>query len=109
MIKAVGIDVVETERILAAMQSNPRFPARILTSTEMRRSITPAYLAGRWAGKEAIAKAVGTHLTWHDVEIVEGEGGAPVVHFINHKPTGRVHVSISHDKTIASAVAIWEE
>jgi holo-[acyl-carrier protein] synthase len=109
MIKAVGIDVVETERILQAMQNNPRFPARILTQTEMRRAITPAYLAGRWAGKEAIAKAVGTHLTWHDVEIVEGEGGRPVVRFIHQQPAGKVHVSISHDKTIASAVAIWEE
>ncbi len=109
MIKAVGIDVVETARIVAAMESNPRFAARILTPLELQRVTTPAYLAGRWAAKEAIAKAVGTHLTWHDVEIVEGERGAPVVHFINHKPTGKVHVSLSHDKTIASAVAIWEE
>jgi len=109
MIKAVGIDVVETARIVAAMEGNPRFAARILTPLELQRVTTSAYLAGRWAAKEAIAKAVGTHLTWHDVEIVEGESGAPVVHFINHKPAGKVHVSISHDKTIASAVAVWEE
>ena len=108
MIKAVGIDVVETERILAAMEGNERFPSRILTSREMERKITPAYLAGRWAAKEAVAKAVGTHLTWQDVEITEGEGGRPTVRFLDHEPEGIVHVSISHDRTIASAVAVWE-
>lgn len=109
MIKAVGIDVVETERILEAMQSNVRFSARILTSRELERTVTPSYLAGRWAAKEAIAKAVGMHLTWHDVEITEGDSGRPEVRFLQHKPDGLVHVSISHDRTIASAVAIWEE
>lgn len=109
MIKAVGIDVVETSRILEAMDTNARFAARILTPLELERAITPAYLAGRWAAKEAIAKAVGTHLTWQDVEVIEGDGGRPCVRFLSHKPEGTVHVSISHDRTIASAVAIWEE
>lgn len=75
----------------------------------MSRVVTPSYLAGRWAAKEAIAKAVGLHLTWQDLEIVEGEGGRPTVVFLKHKPEGSVHVSISHDRTIASAVAVWEE
>jgi holo-[acyl-carrier protein] synthase len=109
MIKAVGIDVVETDRIYAAMSKTPRFASRILTPKELERQVTPQYIAGRWAAKEAIAKAVGTHLTWQDVQIVEGEGGRPQVVFLNHKPTGLVHVSISHDRTIASAVAVWEE
>lgn len=109
MIKAVGIDVVETDRIIRAMRSQPRFVAKILTKKEQERRLTPAYVAGRWAAKEAIAKAVGTHLSWHDVEIVEGEGGRPEVHFNKHEPEGRVHISISHDTTIASAVAVWEE
>lgn len=108
MINAVGIDVVETSRIVEAMNGNRRFPARILTQLERKRAITPAYLAGRWAAKEAIAKAVGTHLTWQDVEIYEGEGGKPMVRFLKHEPKGVVHVSISHDRTLASAVAIWE-
>jgi holo-[acyl-carrier protein] synthase len=109
MIKAVGIDVVETARILDAMEGNDRFASRILTPREMERPVTPAYLAGRWAAKEAVAKAVGTHLTWQDVEILEGDGGRPMVSFLDRRPTGTVHVSISHDKTIASAVAVWEE
>ncbi len=109
MIKAVGIDVVETDRIYEAMSKTPRFASRILTAKELERPVTPSYLAGRWAAKEAVAKAVGTHLTWQDVQIVEGEGGRPQVVFLNHKPSGFVHVSISHDRTIASAVAVWEE
>jgi holo-[acyl-carrier protein] synthase len=109
MIKAVGIDVVETDRINEAMSKAPRFASRILTPREQERPITPAYLAGRWAAKEAVAKAVGTHLTWQDVQIIEGDGGRPQVDFIDHKPIGIVHVSISHDRTIASAVAVWEE
>lgn len=109
MIKAVGIDVVETDRIYAAMSRTSRFASRILTPKELERPVTPSYLAGRWAAKEAVAKAVGTHLTWQDVQIVEGEGGRPLVEFLNHEPEGFVHVSISHDRTIASAVAVWEE
>lgn len=109
MIKAVGIDVVETDRINEAMSKTPRFASRILTAKELERPVTPSYLAGRWAAKEAVAKAVGTHLTWQDVQIVEGEGGRPQVVFLNHRPEGFVHVSISHDRTIASAVAVWEE
>ena len=109
MIKAVGIDVVETDRIFKAMSKMPRFASRILTAKEQERPITPSYLAGRWAAKEAVAKAVGTHLTWQDVQIVEGVNGRPEVVFVNNKPLGTVHVSISHDRTIASAVAVWED
>ncbi|MEO7453553.1 MAG: holo-ACP synthase [Fimbriimonadales bacterium] len=109
MIRAVGIDVVETSRIIEAMESNERFASRILTPRELERKVTPSYLAGRWAAKEAVAKAVGTHLTWQDLEILEGEGGRPTVSFLEHRPEGKVHVSISHDNTLASAVAIWEE
>ncbi len=58
MIVGLGIDIVEVARIAEAMK-NPRFIERILTPIEREFCTTPQKVAGRWAAKEAIAKAVG--------------------------------------------------
>jgi holo-[acyl-carrier protein] synthase len=106
MVKGVGIDVVETERIAHAMEKEG-FLVRILTENERKQSPALGSVAGRWAAKEAIAKALGGHLGWHDVEIGNDEHGRPIVKF-RREIDGRVHLSISHEKGIAAAVAIWE-
>ncbi len=120
MIRGIGVDVVEIARIEQAMRS-PRFVARILTPKERKNPLTPLYVAGRWAAKEAIAKAMGRSLRWHDLEILNDEQGKPRVHFLNstenrqEKKRGRwcpkignIHLAISHERGIAVAVAIWE-
>ena len=110
MIVGLGTDLVEVARIQRAME-NPRFVEKILTAREREICTTPARVAGRWAAKEAIAKAVGIHLTWQQVEILPDEVGAPrvTIHSSYFDPCRlRIHVSISHERTHAMAVAILE-
>ncbi len=110
MIVAVGLDLVEVSRIATAME-NPAFVERILTPAEREVIRAPLRVAGRWAAKEAVAKAVGLHLSWQDVEILPGESGEPVVtiHHPDFDPQkNRVHISITHEKGHAAAVAVLE-
>lgn len=110
MVEAVGLDLVEVARIAKAMK-NPAFLRRILTEPEREILTTPLRVAGRWAAKEAVAKAVGLHLSWQDVEILPGAQGQPVV-TIRHPDWNselyRVHLSITHEKSHAAAVAVLE-
>ena len=110
MVIAVGIDIVEVARIVKAME-NPRFVDRVLTKMEQEFCLKPYQVAGRWAAKEAVAKAVGLHLSWHEVEILPNETGAPrasirSVHFDPGRL--RIHVSISHERTHAVGMAVLE-
>ncbi|KAA0228518.1 holo-[acyl-carrier-protein] synthase [Fimbriimonadia bacterium ATM] len=126
MIRGLGIDVVEVSRIADAMRK-PRFLERILTQRERSGSLTPAFVAGRWAAKEAVAKAVHTNLRWHDVEIDNDESGRPIAVLLRdpnwdasiaptpslvsaaHRVSSQIHLSISHERGLAAAVAVWEE
>lgn len=110
MVVGLGIDLVEVARIEEAMR-NPRFIFRILTDDERTICRTPHCVAGRWAAKEAIAKAVGLPLTWQQVEVMPDATGAPRV-TIEHSSFDpvrlRIHVSITHERTHAAAVAVLE-
>lgn len=111
MIIGVGIDLVDVERISRAME-NPRFVQRVLTAAEQRYCRTPEGVAGRWAAKEAIAKAVGIDVTWQQVEIINGKSGAPeakiLVDGFDHSKT-KVHLSITHERGHAAAVVVFEK
>lgn len=111
MIVRVGLDLVEVERIAAAME-NPAFVERILTPSEREHIRTPLRVAGRWAAKEAIAKAVGLHLSWQDVEILNSDNGEPTIQILNNDfdfEKYRIHLSITHEKGHAAAVAVLEK
>ncbi len=110
MVVGLGIDLVEISRIEEAMQ-NPRFILRVLTGAERAMCRTPACVAGRWAAKEAIAKAFGLPLAWQEVEILPSPTGAPQVIMHGHQfDPGRlrIHVSITHERNHAAAVAVLE-
>lgn len=111
MIVGLGVDIVEVARIRRAM-SRPNFVARILTERERERELTVAYVAGRWAAKEAVAKAWGSPLGWHDVEILNGPDGSPFARVLNRAHQSgsevRLTVSLSHEKGHAVAVAAVE-
>jgi holo-[acyl-carrier protein] synthase len=110
MILAVGLDLVEVARIAEAMEK-PGFLERILTPAEREVIHTPLRIAGRWAAKEAVAKAVGLHLSWQDVEILNDLQGKPTIE-IRHPDWNpaqrRIHLSITHEKGTAAAVAVLE-
>ena len=110
MILAVGVDVVAVARIKQAMK-NPRFVERILTARERETDLTVDRVAGRWAVKEALSKALPQLGNWHDVEVTNGHRGEPVVELspsVHMEPGAKIHVSISHERGYAAAVAIVE-
>ena len=109
MIVGVGIDLVELDRIANSMK-NPRFLRRILTEQEVRYCNTVSRVAGRWAAKEAIAKAVARKLSWQDVEVLPNANGEPQVKVREGllPKNATLRVSITHERTHAASVAILE-
>lgn len=106
MVVSVGIDTVEIERIECAM-AQPKFLERILTPEERSRCRSAETVAGRWAAKEAIWKCLPSIRSWQDVEILDDPSGKPVPR-LALPPGWRVHISITHDRRFATAVAIME-
>ena len=121
MIRGIGCDCIEVERFRTAIRrSGIAFLSRLFTVDEMaycNRNKDPAFcFAGRFAAKEALAKAlgvgIGSALSWHDMEIVNNEQGKPSVvwHTDVQERFGvaKTHLSISHSHTIAMAYALLE-
>jgi holo-[acyl-carrier protein] synthase len=111
----VGIDVVDIARFDQTLQRTPAMRERLFTETERERPL--ASLAARFAAKEALAKALGapTGMGWLDAELVNEPSGNPrfditgsVLARANDLGVAHVHVSLSHDAGIASAVVILE-
>jgi len=113
-----GVDVVEIGRF-ARLNANirPRFLKRVFTPQELEKcGLSNASLAGRFAVKEAVAKALQTGIgpiSWQEIETVEGPAGEPLL--ILHGEAARLakslglhtwSISISHTSTLALAVAI---
>lgn len=109
MIKGLGTDIIEIDRIKKANR-NDRLANRILSEIEFnnynnikssRRQLE--FLAGRFAGKEAYAKAIGTgigKLNFKHIEILNEDNGKP---YINGDSA---LISISHSKMYATATVI---
>ena len=115
MIVGVGIDVVDVERFEASLCRTPALRDRLFTAAEAGRPM--ASLAARFAAKEAIAKALGAPvgMAWHDAEIVSEDSGRPrfeirgtVAARAEALGVAHVHLSLSHDAGIASAVVVLE-
>jgi holo-[acyl-carrier protein] synthase len=111
----VGIDVVDIDRFVESLLRTPGLTERLFTSHEAERR--PASLAARFAAKEALAKALGAPqgLQWHDATVRRGDDGRPHL-VVNGTVEARaealgvhaMHVSLSHDAGIASAVVVAE-
>ena len=111
----VGIDVVDIDRFMASLDRTPGLRDRLFTPAEAARP--PASLAARFAAKEALAKALGAPvgMAWHDAEVVSESLGRPVMEMrgsvlarADELDVRSVHVSLSHDAGIASAVVVLE-
>ena len=115
MIVGVGIDVCDVERFGQTIARRPGLVRRIFTAAEAERPV--ASLAARFAAKEALAKALGAPqgMSWQDAEVVTDERGRPrfevrgtVAAQLAAAGITSVHVSLSHDAGIASAVVVCE-
>ncbi len=113
---AVGIDLLEIERLEQALERRPRLADRLFTDAEREYAASRArpgqHLAARFCAKEAVAKALGLEAwSFRDVEVTSA-GGPPEVTL--HGPIARrakalgvtVRISLTHTRTDAGAVAI---
>ena len=124
MIFGVGTDVVELSRVQATYERfGEHFVRRILMDEELdlfRASKWPVrFLAMRFAGKEAIVKAMGTgfrHGIWvRDVGITNNDGGRPLIiwsergrRLCDELGIGNGHVSLTDDAGLVVAFAVVE-
>jgi holo-[acyl-carrier protein] synthase len=112
MIDGIGIDVVDIARFAESLERTPSLREKLFTPAEATKPISS--LAARFAAKEALAKALnaGHGLPWHDAEIINHESGKPDFLFrgeIAELVDGaKVHLTLSHDAGIASAMVVVE-
>ncbi len=118
MIIGLGMDAIELDRIKNAQEKRETFAERVLTKSELevfnnyQGHRQMEYLAGRFAAKEAFAKAFGTgigkEVSFHSIEIVSDAKGKP---FIKTSPfkQGKAHLTITHTRTDAYAVVMLED
>jgi len=118
MILGIGTDIIEIARVARAIE-NQRFLARCFTQAEIEcckagGATAAESFAGYFAAKEAVAKALGTGFRGfspHDIEICHDNAGKPFVRLanrVNAPPGTIIHISISHGKEHATAMAVIE-
>jgi holo-[acyl-carrier protein] synthase len=118
-----GIDLIEVNRLKGLNPAiRQRFLKRVFTENELQENTDQtsgeawASLAGRFAAKEAVAKALGCGIgpvRWQEIEIRRGADGEPVLHLHGEaqRKAGEQgllswSISISHTKDVAAAVAV---
>lgn len=119
MITGIGNDIIEIERVRDAIERTTSFKEKVFTKREIEYAEKGnrcwEIYSGRFAAKEAVAKAMGTGIKFSltDIEIVNNESGKPEV--ILHKSLKEKYknhtfmVTISHNKSNAIATAICIE
>jgi holo-[acyl-carrier protein] synthase len=111
-VPGVGLDLLEIERLEAALARRPTLAERLFTERERAYAAGKArpgqHLAARFCAKEAVAKALQLDAwSWQDIEVVS-EGGAPRVelHGALAGRTERIDLSLTHARDTAGAVAV---
>ena len=120
LIKGIGNDIIEIDRIRKTIEKHGiHFYQKVFAQSEIdyclsHKDPAPSF-AGRFAAKEAIAKALGLgfgeSISFLDVEIINDELGRPITKFTDsfNQTFNSPHIliSISHCKEYATAVALW--
>jgi len=115
----VGVDLIEIERIRRALERHPSFRERCFTEAERAycdsRPNPPQHYAARFAGKEAVGKALGFGVArafaWKEIEIVGRP--KPAVHLSGRlaavaqsRGVTSIDLSMTHSRELAQAVAV---
>lgn len=124
MIFGIGTDIADCNRVGSIYAKHGHhFVKNILTPAELERMAQlkdpKEYIAGRWAAKEAFSKALGTGMcaecAFVEIEVLSDERGKPFVNLYaataeTAKRLGitRIHVSISHERELATAFVVLE-
>ena len=112
-----GVDLIEIKRLERVIaRYGERFTRRVFTDQELSEAKNLASLAGRFAAKEAVSKALGTGIgavTWQEIEILRGSQREPVLHLHGRAATLayqlELHewsVSLSHSENYAIAMVV---
>ena len=112
----LGIDLLEIDRLEAALERRPRLAERIFTGEERayaaRRARPGQHLAARFCAKESVAKALDLRVwSFRDIEVVD-TGGAPKVRLTGRAATAaddlgaEISISLTHSRLTAGAVAL---
>lgn len=117
----IGVDLVEVNRFLATVATRPQVRERIFTPAELALNVSmddqgrAQFLAGRFAAKEAVLKALGTGLSGggialQEIEVTKGQLGEPVLGLsgrtlalAEQMGLSQFQVSLSHDAGIVIA------
>ena len=126
MIIGIGVDIIEIGRVRQAIRNNKNFLSKLFTEREIdyfiSRNMNSEVIAGNFAAKEAVSKALGTGMrgfSFKDIEILRNELGKPevIVHnganlignkLVENNNSLRVHLSISHNNSSAIAYSVLE-
>lgn len=124
MIYGVGVDLLSIKRVERLyLKYGERFVNHVLTVEESEQfqsvSRKTHYLATRFSGKEAVAKALGTGLrapvTLHSISIISGEIGKPYIFFtdclkiyLEQLGVDNLFISFSHEGDLLSSYVIAE-
>ena len=116
MAAGVGIDLIEIERVEAALARRPRLAGRLFTDEELsdarERRRPGRHLAARFAAKEAAIKALGTPVPPREVEVRGGRDAAPTLRLhgraaaLAEQRGMELHVSLTHSREMAAAVVL---
>ncbi len=116
----IGTDIVSIKRIEQVLQRQPDFVKRILTEQELiqfnKHRAPHAFLAKRWAAKEAAAKAFGTGIgaiSFQHISVGHTAAGQPLLSFSGQAKkqadlmgVGQSHLSLSDEVEYAIAYVI---
>ena len=124
MIIGIGTDLCEIGRVQRALNRHgERFARKILIESELdrfRQHRKPAaYLAKRFAAKEAFSKAMGTGIhfpvNWHNVSVENGRSGRPMLRFseplailLRSRGVTATHLSLTDEVGMACAFVVVE-
>lgn len=117
MILGTGIDIIELKRVKRLLEKNDRFLERVLTKAEQEKAMgltahrRVEYVSGRFAAKEAFAKANGTgigKIGFQQIEIKNNLNGAPEMQVVGMEDI-HIHLSISHSREHAVAQVLLEK
>ncbi|MBL7703726.1 MAG: holo-ACP synthase [Ferruginibacter sp.] len=124
MIYGIGTDLIEVDRVAGKIEKKAGFKELVFSAAEITYCEAGAFkyehYAARFAAKEAFLKALGsgwrTGTAFNEIEIYNDAEGKPEIRFygltaktVDDLKLGKIFVSLSHLKTIASAIVIIEK
>lgn len=123
MIRGIGIDMIEVERIALKVGKDSGFRELVFSQDEIEycesKTHCAEHYAARFAAKEAFFKALGTGwkngTAFNEIEIVHDAEGCPHLKFtgetaktLESLKLGKIIVSLSHIRSVATAIVIIE-